>query len=88
MVNTLTDTDYVSVVDFSTSAVAFDPFADRLVPATADNLKAIEEWIDGLKASGTTNFNAAFTKAWDIFRTTNDASGASSGCNKVRRPSP
>ena len=84
MVNTLTDTDYVSVVDFSSSAVAYE---DRLVPATEDNLKKVEEWIDRLSASGTTNFDAAFTKAWDIFRTS-DASGASSGCNKVRRPSP
>ena len=79
MVNTLTDTDYVAVVDFSSSAVAYE---DRLVPATADNLKAIEEWIDGLKASGATNFNAAFAKAFDIFRTR-----AADGCNKVRRPS-
>jgi len=33
-------------------------------------------------ASGTTNFNAAFAKAWQVFRAS-DASGASSGCNKV-----
>ena len=90
MIDTLTDTDYVSVVDFSSSAVAYSAAAygdggDALVPATADNLEAIRTWIDGVRATGTTNFNAAFAKAWDIFRETGSAS---SGCNKVRRPSP
>ena len=84
MVDTLTDTDYVSVIDFASHALAFAPpgGAVELVRATKANLERIETWIDGLRASGTTNFHDAFAKAWDVFRAS-DASGASSGCNKV-----
>ena len=81
MVDTLTDTDYVSVIDFSSNAVAY---SDQLVPANEANLQAIKGWIEGeIRASGTTNFNAAFAKAWDIFRSSDASSGSSSGCNKV-----
>ena len=80
MVDTLTDTDYVSVIDFSSNALAYAP---GLVQATEANLAEIRTWIDGLRASGTTDFNDAFAKAWEVFRAS-DASGASSGCNKVR----
>ena len=85
MVDTLTDTDYVSVIDFSSSALAYTGPGGGvgLVQATEANLAEIKTWIDGLRASGTTNFNDAFAKAWEVFRAT-DASGASSGCNKVR----
>ena len=85
MVDTLTDTDYVSVIDFSSSALAYAPPGGDigLVQATKANLAQIKTWIDGLRASGGTNFNDAFAKAWEVFRAS-DASGASSGCNKVR----
>ena len=85
MVDTLTDTDYVSVIDFASNAVAYTPPGGGvdLVQATEANLAEIETWIEGLRASGTTNFNDAFAKAWEVFRAS-DASGASSGCNKVR----
>ena len=91
MLSTLTDSDYVSVVDFSSNAVAY---SDTLVQATgcADgctdptgniqphgNLGNIKTFIDGLQATGTTNFNAAFDKAWAIFR----SGGPSSNCNKI-----
>ena len=84
MVDTLTDTDYVSVIDFSSSALAYAPPGGGvgLVQATEANLAQIKTWIEGLRASGTTDFNDAFAKAWEVFRAT-DASGASSGCNKV-----
>ena len=80
VIKTLTDSDYVSVVDFATDAFAY---ADRLVPATADNVQAIEDWIKLMTERGTTNFNAAFAKAWNIFRSSDASSGSSSGCNKV-----
>ena len=86
MVDTLTDTDYVSVIDFSSSALAYTGPGGGvdLVQATDANLAEIKTWIDdNVRASGTTNFNAAFAKAWEVFRAS-DASGASSGCNKVR----
>ena len=85
MVDTLTDTDYVSVIDFASNAVAYTPPGGGagLVQATEANLDQIKTWIEGVRASGTTNFNAAFAKAWQVFRAS-DASGASSGCNKVR----
>ena len=57
MVDTLTDTDYVSVIDFSSNALAYAP---ALVQATEANLAEIRTWIDGLRASGTTDFNDAF----------------------------
>ena len=80
VIKTLTDSDYVSVVDFASDAFAY---ADRLVPATADNVQAIGEWIEQMTERGTTNFNAAFEKTWDIFRSSDASSGSSSGCNKV-----
>ena len=80
VIKTLTASDYVSVVDFASNAVAY---SDQLVPADVANLQAIEVWIEGVQASGTTNFNAAFAKAWDIFRSSDASSGSSSGCNKV-----
>ena len=85
MVDTLTDTDYVSVIDFASNAVAYTPPGGGvdLVQATEANLAEIKTWIDGVRASGTTNFNAAFAKAWDIFRSSDASSGSSSGCNKV-----
>ena len=86
MVDTLTDTDYVSVIDFASNAVAYAPPGGGvdLVQATDANLAEIKTWIDDtVRASGTTNFNDAFAKAWEVFRAS-DASGASSGCNKVR----
>ena len=81
VVDTLTETDYVSVVDFSTSAVSF---SDRLVSATTANLQDVKDWIKVVQANGNTNFNAAFEKAWDIFRNTGSEG---SGCNKVLPPS-
>ncbi len=80
VIKTLTASDYVSVVDFASNAVAY---SDQLVPADDANLQAIEAWIKEMSASGTTNCNAAFAKAWDIFRSSDASSGSSSGCNKV-----
>ena len=91
VLSTLTDSDYVSVVDFSSNAVAY---SDTLVQATGcaggctdptgniqphGNLGNIKTFIEGLQATGTTNFNAAFDKAWAIFR----SGGPSSNCNKI-----
>ena len=85
MVDTLTDTDYVSVIDFSSSALAYTGPGGGvdLVQATEANRAEIKTWIGGVRATGTTDFNDAFAKAWEVFRAS-DASGASSGCNKVR----
>ena len=54
MVETLTDTDYVSVIDFSSNALAYAPPGGGvgLVQATEANLELIRTWIDGLRAAG------------------------------------
>ena len=77
VIDTLTAVDYVTIVKYSSGAQAYSP---KLVEATDANKDLLKAWIDAeIGASGTTNFRAAFEKAWEVV----DATTASSNCNRI-----
>ena len=77
VIDTLTAVDYVTIVKYSSGAQTYSP---KLVEATDANKDLLKTWIDAeIGASGTTNFRAAFEKAWQVV----DATTASSNCNRI-----
>ena len=77
VVDTLTSADYVAVIKYSGRASAYTPTLVQATDETKTNLKA---WIaSNIDAAGTTNFRAAFSKAWEVV----DATSSSSSCNRV-----
>ena len=77
VIDTLTAVDYVTIVKYSSGAQAY---SSTLVEATDANKDLLKAWIDAeIGASGTTNFRAAFEKAWQVV----DATTASSNCNRI-----
>ena len=77
VIDTLTAVDYVTIVKYSSAAQAY---SSTLVQATDANRNLLKAWIDdNIGASGTTNFRAAFEKAWQVV----DATTASSNCNRI-----
>ena len=83
VIDTLTSSDYVSIVRFSSSASSYDvdgAEVGTLVQATDATKTAMKSWIaTNIDASGGTNFEAAFEKMWQVI----DATTTSSGCNRV-----
>ena len=79
IIKTLTVADRVAIISFSDVATQVDG-NDRLVRATAENKKLLQEAINGLEPSGATNF-------YDAFKTTFDALDqtiryeSTAGCN-------
>ena len=63
VINTLTNFDYVGVVTFSDTASTLE---NTLLPATSANIRSLSSDIDGITASGPTNYEAAFRKAFDL----------------------
>ena len=77
VIDTLTAVDYVTIVKYSSAAQAY---SSTLVEATDTNKDLLKAWIDeNIDASGTTNFRAAFQRAWEVV----DATTASSNCNRI-----
>ena len=77
VIDTLTAVDYVTIVKYSSGAQAY---SSTLVEATDANKDLLKAWIDeNIDASGTTNFRAAFEKAWKVV----DDTTASSNCNRI-----
>ena len=77
VIDTLTEVDYVTIVKYSSQASAYKP---TLVQATREAKTDLKTWIDdNIDASGTTNFRAAFEKAWEVV----DATTTSSKCNRI-----
>ena len=77
VIDTLTEVDYVTIVKYSSQASAYKP---TLVQATREAKTDLKTWIDdNIDASGTTNFRAAFEKAWEVV----DATTTSSNCNRI-----
>jgi uncharacterized protein YegL len=77
VIDTLTEVDYVTIVKYSSQASAYKP---TLVQATREAKTDLKTWIDdNIDASGTTNFRAAFEKAWEVV----DATITSSNCNRI-----
>ena len=63
VINTLTNFDYVGVVIFSDTASSLE---NTLLPATSANIRSLNSAIDGITARGATNYEAAFTEAFDL----------------------
>ena len=77
VIDTLTEVDYVTIVKYSSRASAY---SNTLVKATTATKADLKTWIDSnIDAAGTTNFRAAFEKAWEVV----DATTTSSGCNRI-----
>ena len=67
----------MTIVKYSSAAQAY---SSTLVQATDANRNLLKAWIDdNIGASGSTNFRAAFEKAWQVV----DATTASSNCNRI-----
>mmetsp|Transcript_38891 Transcript_38891/g.40312 ORF Transcript_38891/g.40312 Transcript_38891/m.40312 type:complete len:568 (-) Transcript_38891:69-1772(-) len=64
VVDSLNNFDWIGVVTFSTNS---NKYKDQLIRVTNDNKIAINNWIDGLSATGSTNFETAFRAGYDIF---------------------
>ena len=77
VIDTLTEVDYVTIVKYSSRASAY---SNTLVKATTATKADLKTWIDSnIDAAGTTNFRAAFEKAWEVV----DATTTSSSCNRI-----
>ena len=74
VINTLTNFDFIGVVIFSDAArtVRFT----TLVPATTNNINILSNEIDSIRADGQTNYEAAFTKAFNLLRDSKDKESA------------
>ena len=79
VVNTLTSSDYASVVRFSTSA---STWSSTLMPMTAENKASMKRWINELSAFGTTNMERAMDLTFDILEASSSVS--SSNCQDNR----
>ena len=79
VVDTLSWTDYATVVTFGSAAEAAN---SRLEKMTDTNKATLKSWISTNVHSngGGTNFEAAFDRAFDVLR---DSASSSSGCEKV-----
>lgn len=80
ILQTLTHTDYVSVVAFSDQVHTFPE--DTLVQATEANRIVIENWVNALTAGGGTNFYIAMEAAFNLLDNSRRAFPAKlSGCH-------
>jgi uncharacterized protein YegL len=64
VLDTLSEYDYVGLVYFSRTA---SKYADTLKPFTSNEACLLEDYINDLRIGTTTNYEAAFTAAFDIF---------------------
>ena len=79
VVSTLNNFDWVGMVTFSNVA---DSYKDKLLEANSENIKNLDSYIDGIKASGGTNFDQGFRKAFDLLNNTNQQEHGT-GCQTV-----
>ena len=79
IVDTLTVADRVAVISFSGKASQVGGYS-KLIRATSENKDNLIKAIKGLKATGSTNFHAAFNTAFNALDTT-IRSESTSGCN-------
>ena len=81
-VNTLSATDYATVVAFASTARVFGA-SQQLLRMTAANKKALKTYLATLSANGGTNMKAAFEAAFDVIRRSFTQDVDTSGCNKI-----
>jgi len=65
LLNTLDADDRFRLVDFATDV---HTFRDHFVPATAANIRAAQQYLDGLRAEGSTNISGALRDALEAAR--------------------
>ena len=85
VLQTLTFSDYVAVVEFSSSActkLRFGCGERRMVQATATNIQALTQALERVDATGSTCFDCGFSMAFDILSQSRKVE-RSSGCNAV-----
>eukprot|EP00210_Caulerpa_lentillifera_P007391 g7064.t1 len=85
MLDTLASFDYVNIVTFSDTATRLS-MNNSLLQGTRDNLIYLEELVEDIYPSGTTNFDAGFNEAFDILTSACEEgieSRTCSGCHKV-----
>uniref|UniRef100_A0A7S3GFG5 VWFA domain-containing protein n=1 Tax=Palpitomonas bilix TaxID=652834 RepID=A0A7S3GFG5_9EUKA len=75
VISTSSANDYISVVQFSSTAGTPACFPSRLVRATSDNKQALKDFVGDLRPSGGTDFQSAFTKAFDLIDSTRGTRG-------------
>jgi hypothetical protein len=75
---TFTPNDFINVVAFSSSAEVLS--GTRLLRGSPANIKILQDKVENLYSGGTTSFNAAFTKAFDVF---NKSAESSSACTRI-----
>ena len=64
VINTLSYSDFVGLVPFSTNATKFLP---NLIRMSSSNKQNITNYINSLSAGGTTNYEDAFRKTYEIY---------------------
>ena len=67
LIKTLTNADWVGLITFSSDAKYYK---NKLIRATAANLKELQTYIDGMEATGSTNFSDAFNKSDQMIKDT------------------
>eukprot|EP00210_Caulerpa_lentillifera_P007395 g7068.t1 len=85
MLDTLASFDYVNVVTFADTATRLSQ-DNSLLQGTSENLSLLEELVDDVTPSGTSNFEAAFEEAFDILTSACEEGTESptcSGCHRV-----
>merc|ERR1711959_487299 len=81
-VNTLSATDYATVVAFSSTARVFGSMR-ALMPMTAANRQALKSYLGALTARGGTNMRDAFSEAFDVIARSTTLGENTAGCNKI-----
>ena len=79
VIDALTIGDHFGVVEFNSNAYTLNP-GGRLLQATAENKASMKARVDGLYATGSTNFYAGFETAFDLIDAST-AAGATSNCH-------
>lgn len=75
VVNTLSNNDFIGVINFGSSASRIH--SQKIIRATATDKESINNEIDGLSANGQTNFQNAFENAFSMLASAqNDEYGA------------
>ncbi|XP_012936557.2 voltage-dependent calcium channel subunit alpha-2/delta-3 [Aplysia californica] len=84
ILETLSDEDYFNVIEFSEEPKYVDEcFQDTLMPASVDNIRRMQEKIDGLEASKYANFEKALTRAFKLFQKEQFQYSEQCLCNKA-----
>ena len=81
-VNTLSATDYATVVSFASTARTFGSTA-RLLRMTGANRKALKAYLASLQPNGATNMKAAFETAFGVSERSTTIGVDTAGCNKI-----